>query len=116
MRLYVTGGTGLVGSNIIKVAQERYNLEIIAALFGPPPSGNVKYQLDLLDMSDHEAVKASIRKFKPDVVIHSAALLDQVYLYKNRAKSWSIMVEGTRAFAVACREIGARFVFISSDW
>jgi dTDP-4-dehydrorhamnose reductase len=116
MRLYVTGGTGLVGSNIIKVAQERYNLEIIASLFGPPPSGKVKYELDPLDMSDHETVKASIRKFKPDVVIHSAALLDQVFLYKNRAKSWSIMVEGTRAFATACREIGARFIFISSDW
>jgi dTDP-4-dehydrorhamnose reductase len=116
MRLYVTGGTGLVGSNIIKVAQEQYQAEIIASLYGPPPSVAVNYTLDPLDMSDHEAVKAAIRKHKPDVVIHAAALLDQQMLHRERKLSWSIMVEGARAFAHACREIGARFIFISSDW
>jgi dTDP-4-dehydrorhamnose reductase len=116
MRLYVTGGTGLVGSNIIKVAQERYGDEVIASLYGPPPVGNVRYILDPLDMRDADAIYASIRKFKPDAVIHSAALLDQAMLATQRALAWEIMVGSTRAFAYACREIGARFVFVSSDW
>lgn len=116
MRLYVTGGTGLVGSNIIKLAQERDNAEVIASLYGPPPEGEISYTLDPLDMRDHAAIRASIQKYKPDVVIHSAALLDQQVLNKQRKLAWSIMVEGTRAFALACREIGARFIFVSSDW
>lgn len=116
MRLYITGGTGLVGSNIIKVAQEQYSDEIIASLYGPPPEGKVDYELDPLDMGDHDAIRNTLRKYKPDAVIHCAALLDQVMMYKQRKSSWQLMVEGTRAFAEACREVGARFVFISSDW
>ena len=116
MRLYVTGGTGLVGSNIIRLARQRENIEIIASQYGPEPEWDVDYTLDPLDMADHDAVKASIRKYKPDVVIHSAALLDQVFMYEKRDLSWHITVGGTRAFAEACREVGARFVFVSSDW
>jgi len=118
MRLYITGGTGLVGSNVIRLAQERYDAEVIASLYGPPPEKDFKYpyELDELDMQDHDAVKASIRKYKPDAVIHCAALLDQVMMYNQRGLAWQIMVEGTRAFANACRDTGARMVFVSSDW
>ena len=115
MRLYVTGGTGLVGSNVIRLAREQA-VEIIASQYGPPPEWDVDYVLDALDMGDHEAIQASMRKYNPDVVIHSAALLDQLFMFDNRELSWRIMVEGTRALAYACREIGARLVFISSDW
>ena len=115
MRLYVTGGTGLVGSNVIRLAREQA-VEIIASQYGPPPEWEVDYVLDALDMGDHEAIQASMRKYNPDVVIHSAALLDQLFMFDNRELSWRIMVEGTRALAYACREIGARLVFISSDW
>ena len=57
MRLYITGGTGLVGSNLIKLAQERYNAEVIASLYGPPPEGAVSYTLDPLDLRDHDAIR-----------------------------------------------------------
>jgi len=116
MRIYVTGGTGLVGSNVIKIAQERYQAEIIAALYGPPPQGAVPYELDPLDMGDHAAIHRAVQCYKPDIVIHCAALIDQQKLHAERQWAWSIMVGGTRAFALACREIGARFIFVSTDW
>lgn len=115
MRLYVTGGTGLVGSNIIRLARER-GMEIIASQYGPEPEWRVDYQLDPLDMADHDAVRASIRKFKPDAVIHCAAVLDQLFMFAHRELCWSLMVDGTRALAEACREVEARLVFVSSDW
>ena len=116
MRIYVTGGTGLVGSHVIDIAQKDYDAEIIASLYGPPPDGNVDYHLDPLDLGDHDAIRKTIHAHKPDVVIHCAALLDQVMMYQKRKLAWSIMVEGTRVLAQACRDINARFVFISSDW
>ena len=115
MRLYVTGGTGLVGSNIIRLARQQ-NIEIIASQYGPEPEWQVDYQLDPLNFADHEAIRASIAKYKPDAVIHCAAILDQLFMFENRALCWSIMVDGTRALAQACREVGARLVFVSSDW
>ena len=115
MRLYVTGGTGLVGSNIIRLAR-RQNMEIIASQYGPEPEWQVDYQLDPLNFADHDAVRASMLKYKPDAVIHCAAILDQIFMFENRELCWSIMVDGTRVLAQACREVGARLVFVSSDW
>ena len=115
MRLYVTGGTGLVGSNIIRLARQR-GIEIIASQYGPPPEWTVDYELDPLDLSDHDAIRKSIRKYKPDAVIHTAAILDQIFMDSKRELSWSLMVDGTRALAEACREVEARLVFVSSDW
>ncbi|MCY3866115.1 MAG: sugar nucleotide-binding protein [Chloroflexi bacterium] len=115
MRLYVTGGTGLVGSNIIRLARE-WSSEIIASQYGPEPEWQVDYELDPLDLVDHDAIRASIRRYKPDVVIHCAAILDQRFMFANRELCWSVMVDGTRAIAEACRDVGARLVFVSSDW
>lgn len=116
MRLYITGGTGLVGSNIIRLARERSGIEIIAAQYGPEPEWEVDYQLDPLDIADTAAVRASIRRYKPDVVIHCAAVLDHVYMQYHRAESWQATVEGNLAFAQSCADIGARYIFVSSDW
>lgn len=115
MRIYVTGGTGLVGSNIIRLARQR-GLEIIASQYGPEPEWPLDYALDKLDLADHDAVRASIREYKPDAVIHCAAILDQLYMFEHREFCWSLMVDGTRALAEACRDVGARMIFVSSDW
>jgi len=115
MRLYITGGTGLVGSNVIRLARQR-GLEIIASQYGPQPEWPVDYELDPLDLSDHEGIRRSIRHYRPDAVIHAAAILDQNFMDQNRKLCWSLMVDGTRAMAEASREVGARLVFVSSDW
>ncbi len=116
MRLYVTGGTGLVGSNIIRLARRRNDIEIIAAQYGPPPEWDVDYELDPLDMADTSAVRESILKYQPDAVIHCAANLNHAYMQENRAAAWQMTVQGNLAFAQTCAEVGARYVFVSSDW
>jgi len=115
MRIYVTGGTGLVGSNVIRRARQQ-DMEVVASQFGPAPEWVVDYTLDPLDLSDAAAIQRSIARYRPDAVIHAAAILDQLYMDRYRAQSWAMMVDGTRALAEACRDIGARLVFVSSDW
>ena len=115
MKLYVTGGTGLVGSNVIRLARQQGH-EIVASQYGPPPEWTVDYTLDPLDLSDHDAIRRSIRKHDPDAVIHAAAFLEHDTMYTHREMVWSMMVDGTRVMGEACREVGARMVFISSDW
>ena len=115
MRLFVTGGTGLVGSNVIAAALER-GFEVIASQYGPEPDWDRDYHLDPLDLSDPGAVRAALLRHRPEVVIHCAALLDQVFMYRRRKAAWRFMVEGTDALARACREVGARLVFVSTDW
>ena len=116
MRLYITGGTGLVGSNIIRLARQRNDIEIIAAQYGPAPEWDCDYQLDPLDMADTAAVRASIQRYRPDAVIHCAAILDHPYMYEHRAEVWQMTVAANLAFAQSCADVGARHVVVSSDW
>lgn len=116
MKLYVTGGTGLVGSNIIRLVRAQHNAEIIASQYGPKPEWEVDYELAPLDISDAGAIRESVLKYRPDVVIHTAASVDQVWMRNNRELAWAIMVESTLAIAWACREIDARLIFVSTDW
>ncbi|MCY3779316.1 MAG: sugar nucleotide-binding protein [Chloroflexi bacterium] len=116
MRLYITGGTGLVGSNIIRLARGCGDIEIIAAQYGPEPEWDVDYVLDPLDIADTAAVRASIQRYRPDAVIHCAAVLDHVWMNENRAAAWRATVDGNLAFAQSCADVGARYVFVSSDW
>ena len=105
MRLYITGGTGLVGSNIIRLARVRNDIEIIASQYGPEPEWEVDYQLDPLDMADTTAVQESIRRYRPDVVIHCAAMLDHVYMQYHRVEAWG--ADGGRQYgfrAELCRD------------
>ena len=115
-RLYITGGTGLVGSNILRLARARRDIEIIAAQYGPEPEWDVDYELDPLDMTDTAAVAESIHRYQPDVVIHCAAILDQVYMNDHRADAWRATVDSNRAFAHSSAEVDARYIFISSNW
>lgn len=116
MRMYITGGTGLVGSNIIRLALQRGDIEIIAGQYGPEPEWDFDYELDPMDLADHDGLRASIEKYKPDVVMHCAANLDHVWMYNNREMAWRISVGGNRVLAEAARDVGARYVFVSTDW
>ncbi|MCY4010123.1 MAG: sugar nucleotide-binding protein [Anaerolineaceae bacterium] len=120
MRLFLTGGSGLVGSNVIRAARQQGDWEIIAGHYGPEPEWRAAwprdYVLHPLDMADLDAIRSAIAQVRPAAVLHCAALLDHDWLDANRAAAWHVTVAATRTFAEACREHGVRFVFISSDW
>lgn len=116
MKLFVTGGTGLVGSNIIKVAQEKYGADVVASMHTRLPAAPVNYQIERLDVTDDAAVKAVLRKHRPDLVIHSAASVDHEALEEDHESGWRLMVDSVRSFAEGCGEIGAKMILVSSDW
>ncbi|MEH6627061.1 MAG: GDP-L-fucose synthase [Motiliproteus sp.] len=62
MKLFITGGRGMVGRNLCALAEQR-GVEVFAP---------TRDELDLLDYQD---TLASIRQYQPDVVIHAAGLV-----------------------------------------
>jgi dTDP-4-dehydrorhamnose reductase len=118
MRLLVTGGTGLVGSNVLKIAREAYpQHQVIASVFErqleQPWKGAAVASLNLEDESSIEAV---FKEYKPQAVIHCAAPRDEDRLESDHRWGWRVMVKSTQKLAEACRKEGAKLVFVSSDW
>ena len=68
-----------------------------------------------LDFTDQELVLRYFRETKPDIVIHAGAVSDTGKCQKEPELSYKVNVLGTRWIAMACRELGARLVFCSSD-
>jgi dTDP-4-dehydrorhamnose reductase len=90
MRLAVTGGSGYLGSELVR------------------RTGALGLSSADADVRDAAAVGAVLARHKPDCVVHTA--------YRQDAPAaWAINVDGSRNVARAARELGARLVHVSTD-
>jgi dTDP-4-dehydrorhamnose reductase len=116
IKILVTGGTGLVGSNVIKVALEKYGAEVVASAFSRQPAGGWPCPTVALDLEDDDSIRRAVQSQQPCAVIHCAAPRDEDRLEVDHAWGWRVMVRSTRSLAEACRDVGAKLIFVSSDW
>ena len=116
MKIYMTGGTGFVGSNIVKVAVERYDADVFTTVHSWQADGPIPFQYGRVDMGNRQQLLDSVRAFKPDAIIHSAILNDFSQMYQDRRLAWQSYVDSTRYLTEAANEIGAKIILISSDW
>lgn len=70
---------------------------------------------DDLDITDKENVLKVFREFRPDYVIHAAAIAVTDFCNKHPEVARKINVDGAVNVAKACKEVGAKLVFISSE-
>jgi dTDP-4-dehydrorhamnose reductase len=104
MRIYLTGASGFVGSNLAHVFAGEHGAEVIA-----PAHGHV-------DLTDELMVRRSVVATRPDAVVHAAIWNDPAGLRSDRRRAWDAYVGATRNAAVAANAVDAQFVLISTDW
>ncbi len=106
MRVLVTGHTGLLGARFVELAARDYAGRI--ELHG--------VSLEQLDIADAAAFEAFARPLAPEVVIHTAACANVDHCEHNRAFAEAANIGTARNVAALCRELGAKGVYISSDY
>ena len=116
MRAYVTGGTGFIGSNIVKVFAERHRATVHCPVHSFVPTNPQGYITEPLDLLDADAVQASVAKFDPDVIVHSMILNDLAGIYAQRDLAWRSYVDATLTMADAANQAGAKLILVSTDW
>jgi len=97
MKVFITGGTGKLGKEIVK-------------LF--PDSLHPNHQE--LDITDESAVNNFIKKNKFDTIIHCAALTGIRSCEENKELAWDVNVRGTENLLKACSKSKPNFVYIST--
>ena len=116
MRAYVTGGTGFIGSNIVKVFSERHGATVHCPVRSFVPDNPHGYTIEPLDLLDTEAVLASVAQFNPDVIVHSMILNDLHGIYNQRELAWRSYVDATLTLTEAANRAGAKLIVVSTDW
>ena len=110
MRVFVTGVNGQLGHDVMHQLR-RDGHQAIGSDLNLSQLATVA-----LDITDPEAVAAAIAQAAPDAVIHCAAWT-AVDLAEDRPDTVrAINADGTAHIANACRELGCKMLYISTDY
>ncbi|WP_054026174.1 dTDP-4-dehydrorhamnose reductase [Bacillus sp. FJAT-28004] len=103
MKILVTGRNGQLGFDVIREGQGR-GFDIIG-------TGRSE-----LDFTDYSAVQALISQIKPDAIIHCAAYTAVDKAESDKEECLKVNVQGTKNLATVARELGAKFMYVSTDY
>ena len=108
MKVLVTGVAGQLGHDVMQVLAKR---EI------PAVGTDLKEGIPL-DITDEKAVHQVLQKEKPTVILHCAAwtAVDLAEEEQNKKTVYAVNVTGTENLAKEAAALGARFVYISTDY
>ena len=103
MKCVITGAGGLLGFEL-STAMGHRGIQYIALTKAD------------LDVTDRNATEQRIKAGDPDIVFHCAAFTDVERAEVERKASFSVNADGARNVARACKTVGARMVFFSTDY
>ena len=101
MRILVTGANGQLGREIVRQGRDH---ELVLT------------DLDTLNIINGKSVMAFLRDVKPQAVIHCAAYTNVDGAESDVDGAFRVNVLGAQNIAAGCLEIGARMVYISTDY
>ena len=104
MRIYLTGASGFVGSNLAHVFAHEHGAEVVAP-------GH-----EYVDLTAELVVRRSVLATRPDAIVHAAIWNDPAALRTDRRRAWDEYVGATRNVVAAANAVDAHVVLISTDW
>jgi len=112
MLVLVTGATGLVGNNVVRLLLDRGDqVRVLARMTSDPrPLADLNVEIIQGDLQQQDALKQAAEGV--DLVIHAAAQISFGWTGIEQARA--INVEGSRNVAKAAQANGAKMVHVSS--
>jgi len=102
MKIAVTGADGLLGREVVAHLQYRHQ--------------TIPLNRRMLDVTDKDAVFGAILALKPDAIVHAAAYTNVDEAEREREPAFAVNAYGTGYLAEAAESIGAKFLYVSTDY
>jgi len=114
MKLFLTGASGLLGSQVAHVAARRGHqvVAVVGTWTGPIPGAG---RIEMLDLTDRAAVQKAVLELFPDAIINTAAISESPVCDAQPEESQKINVELPANLAALAHHLGARFIHLSSE-
>lgn len=100
-KILITGGKGFFCTRLVDYYKGKYEFLVT--------------DKDELDITSEEEVNKIFEDFKPNIVIHAAAIAVTEFCNKNPEIAHKINVDGAINVAKATKKVGGKLVFISSE-
>ena len=104
IKILVTGVKGQLGYDCVRELKERGYTNVLGI------------DKETLDITDEEKVLSFIKEYKPDVVMHNAAWTQVDKAEEMKDLVYKVNALGPKYIAKACKEVGAKMVYISTDY
>lgn len=102
-KVLITGANGQLGFDATKILSSKgYHV--------------LPFGKEDLDVTNHHQVKTVITNENPDIIIHAAAYTAVDAAETNEDQAFAVNAYGTRNVAVSAQSIGAKLVYISTDY
>ncbi|MBU0636244.1 SDR family oxidoreductase [Candidatus Micrarchaeota archaeon] len=108
-RVAVIGASGFFGKPLFVELQKSFD---VTGTF----QNNHQQGLEPLDITDSSGINNFFSRFKPDIVVHLAAIVNVDECEKNPSKAFSVHVTGTKNIVNACQKNNARLLYFSTDF
>lgn len=103
MKILVTGANGMLGKDLCPLLEAKGH-EVI------------KTDIDDLNIRNKPLVMDFVKKHKPDLIIHGAAYTAVDKAEEEKELAYEVNYHGTKNIAKASKEVGAKIVYISTDY
>ena len=107
MKMIVTGLSGLVGTRLRQMFEDKYNFVNVDLATG-------------VDITDISSVKKALEESGGDALVHLAAFTDVAGAHQQvgdkNGVCYKVNVNGTRNVAQCCKEMGVYMVQVSTDY
>lgn len=115
--ILVTGSNGLLGQKITEKVLKEGGINLIATAKGenryPIMEGYIYTQMDVLN---REEVKLVIEKYKPDAIIHTAAMTNVDTCEEQKELAYQLNVESVATLLSLCEVHNIQLVHLSTDF
>jgi len=113
MKILITGGSGLLGQYLNLYLSKEHN---ILTLYHSNVGNCKDYNFLKVDICDYNAVLTTFSNFKPDVVIHAAAISYPILPKGISSKYvYDLNVNTTENIAEMCEKFNSKLIYTSTD-
>lgn len=117
MKILYTGANGLLGQKISAATPQYSNHAFLATARGKNRTKNLGTASYVsMDITDRQGIENVLSEFRPDVIIHGAAMTHVDECEQHKELAYNLNVVGTQNIVDAAKELGAHVVHISTDF
>lgn len=111
MKIYVTGIAGMLGYGIYRILRDKADIMGMDALDIKIPG--LSYQV--MSLFNMEAVEKDIAQKKPDILVHTAAMVNVDGCEENQKEAEDLNTAVTEQLSILCDKYGIKMIYISTD-